>query len=181
MRFPDTRLRLLAALICAAAPHCQLDAQTSSEVKPPFGLVFGQTSDAVRAVLEEGQVEIEDVGDIDGNLKLTATRLPQQTIESAVMTFDRNQLAAVELVYRHPDWNASRYRTFYSQVRQNISSKFGTGSLIAKSQSEDDDGLLETLMGHEWRMRRTMLQLYYYSASCSEHTFFSVSIHYKTI
>ncbi len=163
---------VIAALLLGLSPAALAD------VKPPFGLSFGQTIESVRDYLEQEGSKVEELQEA-GKPLLVARHLPQKGLESARLKFNRNRLQEVELIYRQTSWNASRYRVFFQQVRDNVSSKFGTGNLITKSQEENSDGYTETVIGYEWLLKNTSLELYYYSISGSKKSFYTVSLHYK--
>ncbi len=165
-------IRLLVALACISFGH-----QLIADVKPPFGLTFGQPVESVRDALQETGAKVKSDQN-NGDQILTVTGLPQDGLESALIKFDGSQLQAVELLYRKSSWNSTRYRVFFQQVRDNVASKFGTGTLVAKSQNKNSDGFLETVIGYEWPLDSTSVELYYYSLSSKDNAFFSVSLHY---
>lgn len=168
---------LCLLLVAATVPSARAD----GEVKPPFGLSFGQSAASVRQALDDGEARLIEEGHVDGHLTWAVTGLPQPGLDRAVLTFDGNRLASVELQYRHGEWNSTRYRSFFDRVKQSITSKFGPGELIARTQDTGSDGVLQTVIGYEWRKIRTALQLYYFSATEGDNAFFTVSIHYKAV
>lgn len=151
------------------------------EIRPPFGLEFGQSCVSVREVLDQAGARVTGTALVEGNPTWTVDRINQQGLDCAVFTFRGEELAAVELQYRHPEWTSTRYHSFLGKVKENIESKFGDGSLIARSQSEGEDGIRQTVMGYEWRQGNAMIQLFYYSATRSGDAFYSVSVHYKAL
>lgn len=149
-------------------------------IRPPFGLEFGQPALEVREVLDRSQARITSTAVVEGNPTWTVDGIRQEGLERAVFTFRGEELAAVELQYHNPEWTSERYRTFMARVKQNIESKFGDGATIARKQSEEE-GILQTVMGYEWRRGTAMIQLFYYSATRQRDAFYTVSIHYKAL
>ncbi len=156
-------------------------AARAGEIRAPFGLEFGQSSAAVREALDKAGARVSGTAMVDGNPTWTVNNIKQPGLDCAVFTFRGEELAAVELQYRHPDWTSSRYHSFMAKVKENIESKYGDGVLITRSQSKGEDGILQTVMGYEWRRGDAMIQLFYYSATRPGDAFYSVSIHYKAL
>ena len=49
------------------------------------------------------------------------------------------------------------------EIRRYFDAKFGTGKLVSRSRDTDSD-VIQTLVGYQWMVGTTMLELFYFSA-----------------
>ena len=69
----------------------------------------------------------------------------------------------MELQYEYPDWSIERYNQRMGEIRKYFDEKYGTGKLVSRSRDTDTD-VIQTLVGYQWMVGATMLELFYFSA-----------------
>jgi hypothetical protein len=95
-------------------------------------------------------------------------------------TFRDGFLVEVELQYEYPDWTIERYNERMGEIRRYFDAKFGTGKLVSRSRDTDSD-VIQTLVGYQWIVGGTMLELFYFSAQRDKDLFRSITVSYKAI
>ena len=133
------------------------------EIKPPFGLDWGENSDRLEKLLKGAKANIVERHDVEGRQAWTVEGLIQTGLKRTVFYFRDSQLVEVELQYQDPNWDVSKYDDFMAQVRRRIEQKFGAGQLIARSKAPEGD-VMQTIVGYKWDENNTAIQLFYYSA-----------------
>ena len=86
----------------------------------------------------------------------------------------------MELQYEYPDWTIERYNDRMGEIRRYFDAKFGTGKLVSRSRDTDSD-VIQTLVGYQWIVGGTMLELFYFSAQRDQIVFRSITVTYKAI
>jgi len=176
---------LLASFFDSALLHAQTrgssyGSSTSEEIKPPFGLEWGESSDRLEKLLNGAKAQIVEKRDIAGREAWTVEGLVQPGLRRTMFYFHDGQLIEVELQYQSPEWDSTKYDDFMSQVRRRIEQKFGAGQLIARSRAPEGD-VLQTIVGYKWNLNNTAIQLFYYAAERASDTYRTVSVHYKAL
>jgi hypothetical protein len=160
--------------------RAQTPSSTSEEIKPPFGLQWGESSDRLERLLKGAKAQIVDKHTIEGRDAWTVEGLLQQGLKRTVFYFRSGQLVEVELQYQSPDWDSAKYNDFMAQVRRRIEQRFGTGQLIARTKGPEGD-VTQTIVGYKWNLNNTAIQLFYYCAERNTDSYRTVSVHYKTL
>jgi len=152
---------------------------TAEEIKPPFGLPWGESEEQLAKLLKGAKATVVDKHDIQGREAWTVEGLVQQNLRRTVFYFKLDQLVEVELQYQSADWGTERYDEFMSQIRQRIEQKYGVGQLIARSKRPEGQ-VMQTIVGYKWTQGKTALELIYYAAENDSLIYRTVSVHYKT-
>ena len=101
-------------------------------------------------------------------------------LKQTVFTFKDRGLYGVQLLYEY-DWTIERYNERMGQLRKFFDEKYGTGKLVSRSRDTDTD-VIQTLVGYQWMVGATMLQLFYFSAEQgSDHVYRAISVDYKAL
>ncbi|RYD78453.1 MAG: hypothetical protein EOP84_14225 [Verrucomicrobiaceae bacterium] len=149
------------------------------EIKPPFGLGWGETAERLERLLTGAKARIvnrrilddeREAWDVDG--------LVQTGLRRTVFYFKRGELVEVELQYQKDDWTQAKYDEFMGQVRRRIEQRYGAGQQIIR-KTEPEGTVMQTIVGYKWNLNNTALELFYYSAQDSQHVFRTMSVHYK--
>ena len=151
------------------------------EIKPPFGLVWGETAQRIERLLRNAKAEIKDKRIVQGGLTAwDVDGLVQAGLKRTVFYFRGDELAEVELIYSRDDWDQRKYDEFMSQVRQAIVRRYGDGSLIVRKTEPVDQQVIQTVVGYKWNQNNAAIELYYFSAQNNPHIFRAISVHYKS-
>lgn len=176
---------LAATVLAVALVAVPADGQYSSnsdtrEIKPPFGLSWGETADRMERLLTGAKARIVDRRVLDEDREAWDVEgLVQTGLRKTVFYFKRRELVGVELQYQKEDWNQAKYDEFMTQVRRRIEQRYGTGQQIVR-KSEPEGVVTQTLVGYKWNLNNTALELFYFSAQDSKHIFRTLSVHYKS-
>ncbi|MFN2623047.1 MAG: hypothetical protein ABR611_09395 [Chthoniobacterales bacterium] len=110
----------------------------------------------------------------------TVEGLVQPGLRRTLFIFRDGFLVEVELQYEYPDWTIERYNERLGEIRRYFDAKFGTGKLVSRSRDTDSD-VIQTLVGYQWIVGGTMLELFYFSAQRDQLAFRSITVSYKAI
>ncbi|HEX4631976.1 MAG TPA: hypothetical protein VH188_13545, partial [Chthoniobacterales bacterium] len=110
----------------------------------------------------------------------TVEGLVQPGLRRTLFIFRDSFLVEVELQYEYPDWTIERYNDRMGEIRRYFDAKFGTGKLVSRSRDLDSD-VIQTLVGYQWIVGGTMLELFYFSAQRDQNVFRSITVSYKAI
>lgn len=172
-------LRSLLFLWLAALPGVAQLAETK-EIKPPFGLGWGETADRLEKLLKGAKANIvakrtDELGreawDVEG--------LVQTGLRRSVFYFRRGELVEVELQYQKDDWDDAKYDQFMGDVRRRIEQRYGAGQQMIR-KTEPEGTVTQTIVGHKWNLNNTAIELIFYAARNAENSFRTLSVHYKT-
>src|SRR5207247_8776788 len=64
------------------------------------------------------------------------------------------------------------------EIRRYFDAKYGTGKLVSRTRDTDSD-VVQTLVGYQWTIGATMLELFYFSAQHDALVFRTISVDYK--
>lgn len=151
------------------------------EIKPPFGLGWGETAEKIERLLKGAKATIvnrrqtrdgRDAWDVEG--------LVQTGLRRTVFYFKRMELCEVELQYEKADWDEAKYDDFMGQVRRRIEQRYGAGQQIVR-KTEPEGTVMQTIVGYQWNLNNTEINLYFYAAKDESHIFRTLSVHYKTM
>ena len=110
----------------------------------------------------------------------TVEGLVHPGLKRTLFTFKQGSLFGVELQYEYPDRTIEWYNQRMGEIRRYFDAKFGTGKLVSRSRDSDTD-VIQTLVGYQWMVGATMLELFYFSAQHDELVFRTISVDYKAL
>jgi hypothetical protein len=152
----------------------------ASELLPPFGFRWGDSPRRVEAVLNGAKARISDRKQ-DGNRTIwNVEGLVHPGLRQTVFTFRDEKLIEVELQYEYADWSIERYNEQMGTIRHYFDGKYGVGKLVSRARESDTD-VVQTLVGYQWMVGATMLELFYFSAEKPPHTFRTITVDYKSL
>ena len=175
-----TNLALFLSLAVVGLFPGAVRAAAVDDIPPPFGFHWNDTSAKVEEVLvgakgkiiAKDQKERRDIWTVEG--------LVQPGLKRTLFTFRDLFLVEVELQYEYPEWTIERYNERMGEIRRYFDAKFGTGKLVSRSKDSDSD-VIQTLVGYQWIVGGTMLELFYFSAQRDPNVFRSITVTYKAI
>jgi len=150
------------------------------ELVPPFGFRWNDSMARVEAVLHGAKAKItsrekkqnRDVWTVDG--------LIHPGLKRTVFTFKQRSLVAVELQYEYPEWSIERYNQRMGEIRKYFDEKYGTGKLVSRGRDNDTD-VIQTLVGYQWMVGATLLELFYFSAQHDSLLYRTITVDYKAL
>jgi hypothetical protein len=165
----------LVLLLLAAAPM-----RAMNELLPPFGFRWGDSPRRVEAVLTGAKAKIVERKQDGSRSVWTVEGLVHPGLQRTLFTFRNEKLIEVELQYEYPEWSIERYNEQMGIVRRYFEGKYGVGKLVSRSRDTDTD-IVQTLVGYQWMVGATMLELFYFSAEKPPHTFRIITVDYKAL
>jgi hypothetical protein len=155
--------------------------RAADELVPPFGFRWNDSMARVEAVLHGAKAKLVSRDKKENREVWTVEGLIHPGLKRTVFTFKERALVAVELQYEYPDWSIERYNQRMGEIRKYFDEKYGTGKLVSRSRDHDTD-VIQTLVGYQWMVGTTMLELYYFSAQRDPFPPFRViSVDYKAL
>jgi len=168
-------LVVLLALISAIS-----SASAADELLPPFGFRWNDSMARVEAVLRGAKAQIVSREKKEGREVWTVEGLVHPGLKRTQFTFKGGSLFGVELQYEYPDWTIERYNQRMGEIRKYFDEKYGTGKLVSRSHDTDTD-VIQTLVGYQWMVGATMLELFYFSAQHDALVFRTITVDYKAL
>ena len=165
---------LIAWFLCA--PH----GRAADELVPPFGFRWNDSMARVEAVLHGAKAKMTSREKKQNREIWTVEGLIHPGLKRTVFTFKERALVAVELQYEYPDWSIERYNQRMGEIRKYFDEKYGTGRLVSRSRDHDTD-VIQTLVGYQWMVGTTMLELFYFSAQHDNLVYRTISVDYKAL
>ncbi len=156
------------------------NARAVDELVPPFGFRWNDSMARVEAVLHGAKAKIISRGKKENRDVWTVEGLVHPGLKRTVFTFKERALVAVELQYEYPDWSIERYNQRMGEIRKYFDEKYGTGKLVSRSRDHDTD-VIQTLVGYQWMVGTTMLELFYFSAQHDNLVYRTISVTYKAL
>lgn len=150
------------------------------EIPPPFGFRWNDLTGKVESILKGAKAKIVSREQKEGREVWTVEGLVQPGLKRTLFTFREGFLVEVELQYEYPDWTIERYNDRMGEIRRYFDAKFGTGKLVSRSRDTDTD-VIQTLVGYQWMVGSTMLELFYFSAQQNQNLFRTITVDYKVI
>src|SRR6059036_1088385 len=151
------------------------------ELVPPFGFRWTDSMARVDAVLHGAKAKIASREKKDNREIWTVEGLVHPGLRRTLFSFKQRVLVAVELQYEYPDWSIERYNQRMGEIRKYFDEKYGTGKLVSRSRDHDTD-VIQTLVGYQWMVGATMLELFYFSAEQgTDHVYRAISVDYKAL
>ena len=169
---------LLTALALAAGVSA---ARAFDEIKPPFGLAWGEPAERLERLLKGVKAKVVARRPTHGGLEAWEVEgLAQKGLKRTLFYFRASELVEVELQYQRDDWDQAQYDEFMGQVRQAIQRRFGEGDLIARKREPAEHDVVQTLVGYKWNQNNAAVELFYFCAQNAQNVFRTISVHYKT-
>jgi hypothetical protein len=166
---------ILGGFLLSALPAWAVD-----DIPPPFGFHWNDSMTKVEQVLVGAKAKIVTKEKKEKRNVWTVEGLVQPGLKRTLFTFKEGFLVEVELQYEYPDWSIERYNERMGEIRRYFDAKFGTGKLVSRSRDTDSD-VIQTLVGYQWIVGGTMLELFYFSAQRDLMVFRSITVTYKAI
>jgi len=150
------------------------------ELVPPFGFRWTDSMARVDAVLHGAKAKIASREKKENREIWTVEGLIHPGLKRTVFTFKQRALVAIELQYEYPDWSIERYNQRMGEIRKYFDEKYGTGKLVSRSRDNDTD-VIQTLVGYQWMVGATMLELFYFSAQHDKLVYRTITVDYKAL
>ena len=157
-----------------------LSAKAVEDIPPPFGFHWNDSMSKLEPVLVGAKAKIVNREKKEKRETWTVEGLVQPGLQRTLFTFRDGFLVEVELQYEYPDWTIERYNERMGEIRRYFDAKFGTGKLVSRSRDTDSD-VIQTLVGYQWIVGGTMLELFYFSAQRDKDLFRSITVSYKAL
>jgi hypothetical protein len=167
-------------LFCCLALAFVSTASAAEEIPPPFGFKWNDSMTKIESTLNGAKAKIVSREKKEKKDVWTVEGLVQPGLRRTLFIFRDGFLVEVELQYEYPDWNIERFNERMGEIRRYFDQKFGTGKLVSRSRDTDSD-VIQTLVGYQWIVGGTMLELFYFSAQRDKDVFRSISVTYKAI
>jgi len=155
-------------------------ARAADELLPPFGFRWNDPMSRVEAVLKGARAQIVSREKKEGREIWTVEGLVHPGLKRTLFTFKAGALFGVELQYEYPDWTIERYNQRMGEIRKYFDEKYGTGKLVSRAHDTDSD-VIQTLVGYQWMVGATMLELFYFSAQHDTLVFRTITVDYKAL
>jgi hypothetical protein len=175
---PTFPLRIILAALVFAGLASGFPAHAAEEIKPPFGLQWGESATRLEKLLTGAKARVTDKREVEGRTAWTVEGLLQDGLRRTIFYFKSGQLVEVELQYQSDEWDTAKYDEFMGSVRRRIEQKYGPGQLIAR-QKTPEGAVMQTLVGYKWNTNNTAIELIYFAAENSTQIYRTVSVHYK--
>lgn len=175
-----SRSRQLFFAIALALLGTAVTTRAVDDIPPPFGFHWKDSMTKVEQVLVGAKAKIVSRDRKEKRDVWTVEGLVQPGLKRTLFTFRDGALVEVELQYEYPDWSIERYNDRMGEIRRYFDAKFGTGKLVSRARDTDSD-VIQTLVGYQWIVGGTMLELFYFSAQRDMMVFRSITVTYKAI
>ncbi len=152
----------------------------TEELLPPFGFRWNDPMSRVEAVLKGAKATIISREKKENREVWTVQGLVHPGLKRTLFTFKGGSLFGVELQYEYADWSIERYNERMGEIRRYFDAKYGTGKLVSRTRDTDSD-VIQTLVGYQWTIGATMLELFYFSAQHDALVFRTISVDYKAL
>ena len=153
---------------------------SADEIPPPFGFRWSDASAKVEKVLKGAKAKTVAREKGEGTEVWTVEGLIHPGLKRTLFTFKGGLLTQVELQYEYPDWTLEHYNNRMGEIRRYFDAKYGTGRLISRSRDNDTD-VIQTLVGYQWVVGKSALELFYFSAQRDPNIFRSITVTYKAM
>ncbi len=172
-------MRRLFILLLAVFPATS-SLRAADELLPPFGFRWNDSISRVEAVLKGAKAKVVLRQKKEGRDVWTVEGLVHPGLKQTLFTFKNRGLYGVELLYEY-DRPIEWYNQRMGEIRKYFDEKYGTGKLVSRTRDTDTD-VVQTLVGYQWMVGATMLQLFYFSAERGpDHVYRAISVTYKAL
>jgi hypothetical protein len=156
-------MRNLFAIITVAL-FLSAGAVRAEDIPPPFGFRWNDPAAKVEQVLVAAKAKIATREQKEKREVWTVEGLVQPGLKRTLFEFKEGFLVEVELHYEYDKWTIENYNARMGEIRRYFDGKFGTGKLVSRTRDTDSD-VIQTLVGYQWIVGGTMLELFYFSRS----------------
>jgi hypothetical protein len=170
---------LLVAFAAIPACFAGVTHAQAEEIKPPFGLHWGETTTRMERLLSGAKAKIIERRRVDGRNVWEVEGILANDLQRTLFYFTNDELVEVELQYKTTDWDEDKYNTFMGDVRRKLEVKYGAPELIARRE-EPLGEVIQKVVGWKWNQNNTAIELFYFSAQNATNVFRTLSVHYKT-
>lgn len=153
--------------------------QTVLPIKIPWGFQWGESEAEVEQALQGTKTTIVQRKKIGERDVLIVSGFIQRLLQQALFYFQSDSLNEIELQYGDKNWTAEQYTNFFNQTRSNIENKYGPGHIITEQKNQENQGVLQTIIGYQWTQVSATLQLFLFTAEKGSEAFRVVSLHYR--
>src|SRR6266702_7404585 len=150
----------------------------AEELLPPFGFRWNDSMARVDAVLHGAKAKIISREKKENREIWIVEGLVHPGLKRTLFTFKERSLIEVELQYEYPDRTIEWYNQRMGEIRKYFDEKYGTGKLVSRSSDTDTD-VIQTLVGYQWMVGATMLELFYFSAQHDTLIYRTITVDYK--
>lgn len=150
------------------------------DIPPPFGFRWNDPAGKVEQVLTAAKARIISRDKKEKRDVWTVEGLVQPGLKRTIFEFKEGFLVEVELQYEYDKWTIENYNNRMGEIRRYFDSKFGTGKLVSRTRDTDSD-VIQTLVGYQWMVGSTMLELFYFSAQRDPHIYRTITVTYKAM
>jgi len=169
---------LSTSVIALLLPAAQ--AYSVDELSPPFGFRWNDSMARVEAVLRGAKAKVTSRDKKENRDVWTVEGLVHPGLKRTLFTFKQRALVAVELQYEYPDRSIEWYNQRMGEIRKYFDEKYGTGKLVSRSRDTDTE-VIQTLVGYQWMVGATMLELFYFSAQRGQLLYRTITVDYKAM
>ena len=171
---------VIFALVLAVLFVGSKRAAAAEDIPPPFGFRWNDPSAKVEQVLTAAKAKIVTREPKEKREVWTVEGLVQPGLKRTLFEFKEGFLVEVELQYEYDKWSIENYNNRMGEIRRYFDAKFGTGKLISRTRDTDTD-VIQTLVGYQWIVGGTMLELFYFSAQREQLVYRTITVTYKAI
>ncbi len=157
-----------------------VQAQALDDIPPPFGFRWNDPSGKVEQVLVAAKAKIVGRENKEKRDTWTVEGLVQPGLKRTLFKFKEGFLTEVELQYEYDKWTIENYNDRMGEIRRYFDAKFGTGKLVSRTRDTDSD-VVQTLVGYQWIVGGTMLELFYFSAQREALVYRTITVTYKAM
>ncbi len=172
-------MRTVTTVLLALIFSAQI-ARAFEDIPPPFGFRWNDSSGKVEQVLVAAKARIVTRELKEKREIWTVEGLVQPGLKRTVFEFKEGFLIEVELQYEYDKWTIEHYNNRMGEIRRYFDGKFGTGKLVSRTRDSDSD-VVQTLVGYQWIVGGTMLELFYFSAQREALVFRTITVTYKAM
>lgn len=173
-------MRLFFAIALVLGASSSMSIFAADELLPPFGFRWNDSMPRVESVLNGAKARIVSREKKENKEIWTVEGLVHPGLKRTVFTFKGGVLYGVELQYEYQDRGIEWYNTRMGDIRRYFDQKYGTGKLVSRTRDNDTD-VIQTLVGYQWMVGTTMLELFYFSAERGTQSFRTISVDYKAM
>lgn len=155
-------------------------ARALDDIPPPFGFRWNDSSAKVEQVLVAAKAKIVTREPKEKRELWTVEGLVQPGLKRTLFKFKEGFLTEVELQYEYEKWTIENYNDRMGEIRRYFDAKFGTGKLVSRTRDHDSD-VVQTLVGYQWIVGGTMLELFYFSAQRETLVYRTITVTYKAM
>ena len=172
--------KIFVVILAAATLFGAIHAKAMDDIPPPFGFRWNDSSGKVEQVLVAAKAKIVTRETKEKRDVWTVEGLVQPGLKRTLFKFKEGFLTEVELQYEYDKWSIENYNDRMGEIRRYFDAKFGTGKLVSRTRDSDTD-VIQTLVGYQWIVGGTMLELFYFSAQREALVYRTITVTYKAM